>query len=252
MALLLSAIPPPLLLFELEEGLMESRSHGARNTSAFIAAALALAAVACHKESPVSPPSPATVAPTQGSDAQFGTVGQRLPLPVTVRVLGASGSPIGGITVTWTIVAGGGTLDVGTSTTNAAGNALVNWTLGTVARLDSLQASAGASTSVVLVATAQAGAVASLKKVSGDQQSLPRGTTSAPFIVQAFDQYLNVVPNAVISWSDQNGGLLSAAQTMTDFSGKAAVTLTTDPAPATYTIVAQSGSLRVTFAATGN
>ncbi|MFI5244058.1 MAG: Ig-like domain-containing protein [Gemmatimonadales bacterium] len=217
-----------------------------------LAAALVVVAVACHKDSPASPPTPARVTPTQGSDAQIGMVGQRLPLPVTVRVLNASGSPVRGVTVAWTILAGGGSLDVGTSTTDSTGDALVNWTLGTVTRLDSLQASVGSSLSVVVVATAQAGAVASLKKVSGDQQTLPRGTTSAPFIVQAFDQYGNVVSNAAITWSAQNGGLLSAAQTMTDSSGRTAVTLTTDPAPATYTIVAQAGSLRVTFVATGS
>ena len=231
---------------------MHSRSHRARKSSVLLAGLLGVMAPACHKQSPLSPPTPGLVAPTQGSDAQIGTVGQRLPLPVTVRVVGASGSPVGRVTVTWTILAGGGSLDVGTSVADSAGDALVNWTLGTVARLDSLQASVGTSLSVVLVATAQASAVASLKKVSGDQQILPRGTTSAPLIVQAFDQYLNVVPDAVITWSNQSVGLLSASQTMTDPNGKAAVTLTTDPAPATYTIVAQDGSLKVTFVATGN
>jgi hypothetical protein len=252
MALLLSAKQQPLLLFLLEDGFMNSGSHRTRKSSVLLATALAVVAAACHKDSPVSPPTPARLAPTQGSNAQLGTVGQRLPLPVTVRVLSASGSPVRGVTVTFTILAGGGSLDVGTSTTDSTGDALVNWTLGTVARLDSLQASVGTSLSVVVVATAQAGAVASLQKVSGDQQILPRGTTSAPFIVQAFDQYSNVIPNAAITWSDQNGGFLSATQTMTDSDGKAAVTLTTDPAPATYAIVAQAGSLNVTFVATGN
>jgi hypothetical protein len=241
-----------LLLFLLEDGFMHSRSHRTRKSSVLLAAALALVAAACHKDSPVSPPTPTQVAPTQGSDAQISTVGQRLPLPVTVRVLNASGSPVRGVTVAWTILAGGGSLDVGTSTTDSTGDALVHWTLGTVARMDSLQASVGTSLSVVVVATAQAGVVASLQKVSGDQQTLARGTTSAPLIVQAFDQYGNVVRNAAIAWSDQNGGLLSAAQTMTDSNGKAAVTLTTDPAPATYAIVAQAGSLKVTFVVTGN
>ena len=231
---------------------MLRRSHRTRRSSVLLAAAFAVAAVACHKNSLLAPPTPSRIAPTQGSDAQIGTVSQRLPLPVTVRVFDANGAPIRGVTVTWTILVGGGSLDVGTSVADSAGDALVNWTLGTVARLDSLQASVGTSLSVVMVATAQAGAVASLKKVSGDQQILPRGTTSAPLIVQAFDQYLNVVPNAVITWSDQNGGLLSAAQTMTDSNGKAAVTLTTDPTPATYTVVAQFGSLQVTFITTGN
>jgi adhesin/invasin len=216
------------------------------------ATALAVALAACHKDSPAAPTLPTKIAPTPGSNAQVGTVGQQLAAPVTVQVLDANGNPMSGVTITWTILAGGGSLDASTSTTDASGNALVHWTLGTVAGADSLQALVGGAVWVDVGATAQPGAVASLQKVSGDQQNVPDGSTSAPIVVEALDQYGNVVPNATITWMDENGGALSTTSTTTDSSGKATVTLATDQAPETYTIVAEDGSVQVTFVVTSN
>jgi adhesin/invasin len=215
-------------------------------------AALAAALAACHKDSPVAPALPTKIAPTPGSTAQVGTVGQQLAAPVTVQVLDVNGNPMSGVTITWTILAGGGSLDASTSTTDASGNALVHWTLGTVAGVDSLQALVGGAVWVDVGATAQPGAVASLQKVAGDQQSVPDGSMSAPIVVEALDQFGNAVPNATILWVDENGGVLSSTTTMTDSTGKATVTLATDQAPETYTIVAEDGSVQVTFVVTSN
>jgi len=229
---------------------MPSALHVAIRSSA-IAAAVATVIAACHKDSPVAPIVPTRVSVTQGSDAQVGTAGQRLPSSVTVRALDQNGNPMASVAVSWRILAGGGSLDAAMSTTDAAGDALVNWTLGTAARLDSLQASVGATVSTVVIAIATAGPVTSLKKVGGDQQ-VPRGTTSAPIIVQAADQYGNVVAHAPVSWAVQSGGALSATQTMTDSGGHATVTLTTDAVASTYTVTARAGALSVTFVVTGS
>ena len=45
-------------------------------------------------------------------DAQVDTVGQQLPIPLTVKVTDASGSPIQGVNVNYQIIAGAGSLDV--------------------------------------------------------------------------------------------------------------------------------------------
>jgi adhesin/invasin len=214
--------------------------------------ALAATLAACHKDSPVAPATPARIAPTTGSNAQVGTVGQQLSSPVTVQVLDANGAPMSGVTITWTVLAGGGSLDANTSTTDASGNALVHWTLGTVVGVDSLQALVGGAVWVDVGATAQPGAVASLQKVAGDQQTVAEGSTSAPITVQALDQYGNIVPNVTIMWVDQSGGALSASQTMTNAQGDATITLTADQAAETYTIVAEDGSAEVTFVVTSS
>jgi len=231
---------------------MTSRARRTRPSSVLLAVACTAVLAACHKGAPVAPLVPASMSPTQGSDAQSGTVGQRLPASVVVRVYDQNGSPMGNVVVVWTIVAGGGSLDTGLSTTDAQGDALVNWTLGTVAGVDSLEAYAGGAVSYIVVAKGQPGPVTTLSKVAGDQQAVAKGTTSAPLIVQARDQYGNLVPGSAITWVDQNGGALSAAQTTTDASGDASVTLTTDPSAETYTIVAQDGAARVTFVVTSS
>ena len=68
---------------------------------------------------------------------QVGIVGEALPLPLVVKVMDDStGGPIAGESVTFSVKAGGGLVNAASSVTNvtdAAGQASVNWTLGTVA-----------------------------------------------------------------------------------------------------------------------
>ena len=167
-----------------------------------------------------------------------------------VQVQDANGNPIGGVTVSFTVYDGGSVSLVNT-VSDANGLATVDWTLGTTAGADSLEASVGANVQTYLVATAQPGAVAQLVAVDGNQEQLAEGA-SAQLVVKALDQYGNVVPNANITWVDQSGGSLSATSSVTDASGLAQVTLTTDLAPEQYTVLAEAATVSVTFVDTSN
>src|SRR5271169_2851104 len=146
---------------------MSSRTRRTRRSSVLLTAVCAAALAACHKSVPLVFLLAASMSPTQGSDGQTGTVGQQLPASVVVRVLDQNGSPIGNVVVVWTIIAGGGSLDTGLSTTDAQGDALVHWTLGTVPGVDSLEAYAGVAVQYIVVATARPGPVTTLQKVAG-------------------------------------------------------------------------------------
>jgi len=164
---------------------------------------------------------------------------------VSVQVLDANGAPVGGVTVTWTAF-DGGSVSNATATTNGQGMATVAWTFGTIAEADSLQASVGTDLSTYIVGTAQAGPVTQLVVVSGDQQTIAEGA-SASLVVKAVDQYGNAVSGVAIAWTDQGGGLLSSATTLTDDTGQATVMLTADLSPEQYVVVAQASTATVTF-----
>jgi adhesin/invasin len=205
---------------------------------------LGATAVACDDGTATEPPTVVTriLATSLGVDAQTGTVGTPLTTPITVKLTDRS-VPVPGEVVTWKVQAGGGSVDATTSTTDANGEAIVHWTLGTVAGADTLIGTTGDGTTSIIAATALADAVASITPVSGNAQDIAPGATPDPIVVKATDKYGNVVPGATITWSVSNGGALDNTTTTTDDKGLAKVTLTSLAAPGTYTITASAPGL---------
>ncbi len=231
-------------------------STGSRMTvrAALFAWTVTSSLTGCKDEAPVAPaPSPvvAHIVNTTPAAQLIGTVGTTLSSAVSVQVQDANGKPMSGVPVTWTAL-DGGTVITTTATSDAQGNATATWTLGTVAGVDSLQAAVAPDIWTEVVATAQAGSVAQLIEISGDQQQLPEGATSKPLVVQAEDQYGNAVMGATVTWLDENGGALSGSTTVTDANGLAQVTLTTDTTPEQYVIIAQAAATSVAFVEVSN
>lgn len=220
----------------------------ARNATrlAIIAWTAVSSVTACSNSTPVTPVAPpaAHILALTGAAQLIAPVGSIIP-SVSVQVTDASGAPIGGERVTWNVY-NGGTVSSAASETDGNGIATVDWTFGTVAEADSLQATVGSNVSTYIVGTAQAGPVAQLVEVSGNQQTLAEGA-SIPLTVEAVDQYGNAVAGVTVAWIDQNGGALSSTATVTDANGLAQVVFTADQAPEQYVIVAQAASVTATF-----
>jgi hypothetical protein len=102
----------------------------------FLAAVLG----ACGSDNTMSPLPPALLTIVAG-DGQTATPGQALPTPLTVSLTTQAGDPVVGETVSWTIMSGTGSLSATSATTDAAGRASVNWTLGTEIGVQSVAAS---------------------------------------------------------------------------------------------------------------
>jgi alpha-tubulin suppressor-like RCC1 family protein len=66
-------------------------------------------------------------------DSQTGTIGQPLPNPLVVKVTDVGNNPVSGVTVNWTVTAGGGSMNPPSSVTSSTGQAQATWTLGLVA-----------------------------------------------------------------------------------------------------------------------
>jgi len=218
------------------------------------ACGLLMALAACKSDNNSAPLVATTIEVGASAQAQTGTVGLPLTQPIVVTVLDQDGNPVANATVTWQVTAGGGTVSSSSSITGSTGNASEIWTLGTVAGPDSLALSVSNGVSTTVGATAVAGPVNAIAKVSGDGQTIGAGTTSLPLIVVVTDVYGNGVPNATVSWSVQGGGTLNPVSTTTDSRGQSQVTLTSDPTPATYMVTASviGASNPVTFTLTAN
>ena len=84
---------------------------------------------------------PATLSVVSGN-GQTGTAGTVLANPFVVRVTDASGVPVPGVPVTFTVAAGGGTMSAASAVTNIRGEAAAILTLGTTPGTNSVAASA--------------------------------------------------------------------------------------------------------------
>ena len=185
-----------------------------------------------------------------GSNGQTGTAGQQLANPISVHVTDQNSNALAGVSVAWAVVGAGGSVNTASSLTNANGDATVLWTLGTAVGLDSLTASIATGASVTITATATA-AGSTTAKISGDNQSVTAGATSAPMVVKIANANGTGIAGATVNWSVVNGGTLSALVTTTDANGLASVTLATNVIPQTATVTATGPNGAVAFSVTG-
>ncbi|HEX8672706.1 MAG TPA: Ig-like domain-containing protein [Longimicrobium sp.] len=193
-----------------------------------------------------------------GSPALTSAAGTTLADSVAVRVLDRFRNPVPGQSVTWSVTAGGGTVDAATSTTNSAGVARAAWTLGTRAGdAQTLSATAGSLPAATLTATVTSGPAAAISRASVDGGTFTVNA-SRTLLAKVVDRYGNPVRGAQVSWTvESGGGKLGAATTTTDAGGFASVgwNLGTVPgqqaasaaiagaegSPATYTATAVAG-----------
>ena len=114
-------------------------------------------------------------------DAQTGEAAAAVAVAPKVTVRDALNNPVAGVTVTWTVTAGGGTTGSPTSMTDAAGEASIAWTLGALvgAGVHGLQASIPGGISATFTATGALTA-GTLTLNGGDNQS---GVVNTPLAV---------------------------------------------------------------------
>jgi adhesin/invasin len=223
-----------------------------RRSGLALAVVLAAVATACSSDNNNSAPLVATsITASAASQGQTGTVGTALTQAVSVQVMDQDGNPTSNVVVTWLVTAGGGSVPAATSVTDANGNASTLWTLGTVAGVDTLDATVASGASVKIGAVGTAAAMTALVIVGGNSQVIASGTTSQPLVVEAVDVFGNAVANVSVAWA-ATGGTLSASSTTTNASGLTSVMLTTVPPANTYTITATGNLLStVNFTLTG-
>jgi len=225
-----------------------------RRTTLVGLASLALLGACSDKNEIVNviPAAPTSLSAVPGSDGQTAVVGTALPTPIAVLVMDQFGNAMSNVTVAWTVIGNGGTVSSATSVSGSNGQATVVWTLGPTAGVDSLRASLPSGTSIIIMATATAGAFDHLVLVSGDAQSVLAGTPTAPFFVRAVDANGNAVSGVTVGWTFTGGGTLSSNSSTTDAQGLASTTFTTSITPGPFTVTTTAGTApAIIFAGNG-
>jgi hypothetical protein len=200
-----------------------------------------------------APAVPTTIAASSGTSIS-GVAGAVVSPAPSVIVSDQNANPMGGATVTFVVVSGGGSITGSTATTDASGIATVGaWTLGRSAGPNVLTASLGTLT-VTFTATGAAGAAATLTKSAGDAQVASAGVAVpiAPSVIVK-DANGNLKSGTAVTFAiGVGGGSVTGATPSSNAAGVAAVgswTLGTNSGSNTL-VASAAGVPSVTFNAT--
>ncbi|MCO4100136.1 MAG: hypothetical protein HEQ38_12185 [Gemmatimonas sp.] len=186
-------------------------------------AASASLLAACNGDDGPRPPS--TLAAIT-STSLTGIVGELASSPLTVKVADDRGGNLGGIIVTFSVAAGGGTVTPAVDTTDGSGTATTSWRFGGTAGEQRVTATVtGVATPVNFVAATIAGAPATVAIQGGDNQSAATNTAvaTAPSVIVR-DRFNNPVNATSVFFSvSAGGGSVSGAGAVTNPTGVATV-----------------------------
>ncbi len=186
------------------------------------------------------------IAPTSGN-GQTGAAGTTLSTPLTVTATNPyTGAPIAGVNVTFSDGGKGGTFSNPTGTTNASGQASTTYTLPKTPQTITITVSSSGYAPATFTEIDSVGSVASISLTSGGKQSAMVGTTlPEPIVVTAKDASGNLVPSALILFSDGGvGGAFSSPNPATTNSkGQASISYTLPLTAKSIAITASNGSV---------
>jgi hypothetical protein len=191
--------------------------------------------------------SPDDIRIVSGNEQQ-GQAGTRLAQDLVVVVVDDDDNPVPGVSVTWRVESGGGTVAPRTATTGGDGRAATAWTLGPRTGEQRVEASAPGAGTVRFEATATAGSPSALGIVT---QPAGNAQVGVPFsrqpVIQVRDASGNAVaaPGVTITAAVANGAgsLIGTTSRVSDGNGRATFT--------DLGIIGATGTHRLIFAAAG-
>ncbi len=183
-----------------------------------------------------------------GETEYAGIVGHSVSDSLIAAVADSFGNPVDSVAVSFTITAGGGTVDGSASAhilTDSTGRARAEWVFGKVAGLNNnvllVEASGLAGSPVQVKATGLADRPFRIDVISGEYQSgCPGNVLVNPFVVAIADTFNNAIVEHPVTFAVTQGDA--------NFSGQANVRVVTDTtglARAVLTLGAQAGNVEV-------
>lgn len=147
-------------------------------------------------------------------NSQSGEAGQALAEDLVVSIAPELAKALGGVSINWEVLTGGGSIANAVTTTDANGQSRNQLTLGEAPGNHQIRASIQGGPSVTFSADGLILAV-ELVKVSGDNQSeLPTNSDSAPLVVRVRREGGGTpVAGATIVWSGNNAGFVVPGST---------------------------------------
>jgi hypothetical protein len=152
----------------------------------------------------------------------MGTVATSVVDVPSVTVRDASGKPLAGVVVTFSVTSGGGDIETSRVVSSSAGVASAGrWTLGSLRGTNVLVATIASGDSVVFTADAVAGPPFFLEKVNGDGQiASPGAVLGIRPRVSVRDLYNNRLSGVPVTFAvEAGGGSVSNAVAVTDSAG---------------------------------
>lgn len=198
----------------------------------------------------------------ESGDGQTAAPGAALAAPLVVEVINASGLPVSGATVSFSVTSGGGSLSTGSVTTGSNGQASVTLTLGSTVGTNTVQATASGYGSVSFSADGLQNTV-----FSSQTPASPSVSTSTPYeLGMAFQSVKNGQITGLLFWKapgetgTHTGNLWSSSGTLlgsVTFSGETASGWQTQALTTPVTILANttyvvSVNANAAYAATNN
>ncbi len=158
-----------------------------------------------------------------GGNGQNAVAGTAVTTAPRVRVVDGSGNPVSGLTVTFAVISGGGSITGSTDVTGNDGIAEVgSWTLGSTPGTNTLKATcAGLPGSLTFTATGTSGPAVKIALNAGDNQSAVAGSTVAVVpSVKVTDAGGNAVSGIVVTFAvTSGGGSITTTSATTNSSG---------------------------------
>jgi uncharacterized protein (TIGR03437 family) len=177
--------------------------------------------------------------------------------PLLVNVTDAHGNPIGGVAVSYSAPGSGPSalLSAAANVTNAQGQTSVTAVANAVAGSYTVTASLAGGGSATFNLTNTSGPPASIKIISGNQQTMTVGGTFAPLVVAVLDAFGNRVPGQTVTFASPSSGASAAAASgvlTTDSSGQASFNVTANTIAGRYTVAISGAGIAapVVFALT--
>ena len=166
---------------------------------------LAVALSACGGSGGGGGPQPSSVTLSAG-DNQVATAGTALPESLSVIVKDNAAAALPGVSVTWSVTAGGGSVSPTTSTSGAGGVAKTRRTLGPNAGTQTARASVASLTPVNFTAVSQIqGAVNIANATTGALTDTVLATKAESLDVLVTDQNAIAVPGIAVAWASTSG-----------------------------------------------
>lgn len=189
-------------------------------------------------------------------DGQEAVAGSELPLPLVVVAEDAEGRPLASQRVDFVVLSGGGSMALGTVTTDETGQASDRWTLGgdatTEQRVEArvVNGDGEAVLAAQFTAEAMSGGPARLVKIGGDGQTgAPGERLPDSLAVRVEDQHGNPVGGVTVTWSAASGSI-SPGEAVSGANGIARTSWRLGTAAGSYSAEAQVADVEpVTFSA---
>ena len=206
----------------------------------------------------VSAAQPGLIKITQGNNSQSAAPGQTLATPLQVEVDTASGSPVAGQSVNWTVSpTGAASLSGNSTSTDSTGRTAVTATFSnTASGAVSITATcpacpAGARSVTFSVSAVPLVTVSGVQIVSGNNQTSAENLTFAlPLVVQVNGSNGQPAAYATVQLSVTGPASLASTTATTDSNGRAQIAVQAGSTAGTVTVTATVGTFTQTFTLT--